>query len=122
MNVIDFNNKNKNKPEPKEISSIANMGGAAIHVYHCLFMDKVEYRLRRTKDNALVCEFDKDLNMIGGLKVPVDVKQYENALRVLRIQKQALDEVDEYMRTFKANREANKSKIDELIKQKYPLK
>lgn len=122
MSIIDFNNKNKKKPEPREISSIANKGGAAIHVYHCWFMGDVEYRLRRTKDNALICEFDKDLNMLGDLKIPVDVEQYENAMRILKIQKQALDEVDEYMRTFKANREANKSEIDELIKQKYPFK
>lgn len=121
MKVIDFN-KNKKKPEPKEISSIANMGGAAIHVYHCWFMDDIEYRLRRTKDNALVCEFDKDLNMIGNLKVPVDIKEYENAMRILKIQKQALDEVDEYMRTFKANRSKNKSTIEQLLKQKYPLR
>ena len=112
MKVVSFNKKNninvkpveKKKPEPREISSIANIGGAAIHVYHCWFMDNIEFRLRRTKDNVLVCEFDKELNMIGGLKVPVDVDQFNKAMKILKIQKKALDEVDEYMRTFKANR------------------
>ena len=84
----------KNKEEGREVWSLANKYGAPIEVYTCMFMDNIEYRLRRAKDNALICEFDKDLNMIGELKTLVDVEQFEKAMEVVRIQKKAFDYAD----------------------------
>ena len=84
----------KNKEQGKEVWSLANKYGAPIEVYTCMFMDNIEYRLRRAKDNALICELDKDLNMVGELKTLVDVEQLEKAMEVVRIQKKGFDYAD----------------------------
>ena len=64
-----------------------------------MFMENIEYRLRRAKDNALICELDKDLNMIGELKTLVDVEQFEKAMEVVRIQKKGFDYADSILGT-----------------------
>ena len=84
----------KDKEQGEEVLSLANKQRATIEVYTCMFIDNIEYRLRRAKDNALICELDKDMNMIGELKTLVDVEQFEKAMEAVRIQKKAFDYAD----------------------------
>ena len=84
----------KYKEPGKELWSLANKYGAPIEVYTCMFIEGIEYRLRRAKDNALICELDKDMNMVGELKTLVDVAQFEKAMEAVRIQKKAFDYAD----------------------------
>ena len=84
----------KNKRKEMEVWSLANRGGSSIEVYTCMFVEGIEYRLRRSKDNALICELDKDMNMVGELKTLVDLEQLEIAMEVVRIQKKAFDYAD----------------------------
>lgn len=104
MNVINFDKDKNNKPQqqkklkPKEVLSITNVGGSIL-VYECLFMDKVRFRLRRAKDNAIVCDFDRQFNMIGGIQAVVDSEALDKAIEIARERKECLDMTERYFKT-----------------------
>lgn len=102
MNVVKFERNNeqmqKKKLKPREVLSITNVGGPIL-VYECLFMDDVYFRLRRSKDNAIVCDFDRDFNMIGGIQTVVDSEALDKAIEIARERKECLDVVQRYFKT-----------------------
>lgn len=101
MNIINFDKdkkKNKKKLKPIEVLSITNNGGSIL-VYECLFMENVRFRLRRAKDNAIVCDFDRNFNMIGDIKTVVDSEALEKAIEIARERKECLDMTERYFKT-----------------------
>lgn len=104
MDVINFDKNKNNKPKqqkklkPIEVLSLTNVGGSVL-VYECLFMDNIYFRLRRAKDNAIVCDFDREFNMIGGIQAVVDSEALDKAIEIARERKECLDVAEQFIET-----------------------
>ena len=82
--IRNFKNNVNNQVEGREILMLSDTPNPSMLIYDCIFMGDVCYRVRRMKDDKLVAEFDKDLNLIGNIKMPVEAKVWNRTLLQLK--------------------------------------
>lgn len=102
MKILEFNKDIEKREhhhlEGKELYSILNKPKDEIVLYDLLTPEEgIEYRLRKASDNTLVAEFDKDLNIVGGLKCLVDAMELEKAFSKLKEGKLIEEEVNKLL-------------------------